>query len=92
MVKSVNDKQIITTAEVTGGRFEVYQAIKLQRKYLPLSPTLWRTILLISTTETNKYSKTIIHLSVTGVVDNYLPISWLGKYPPIFTSTLVNNC
>ena len=37
------------------------------------------------------YTKTIIHLSV-GVVDIYLAASRLGKYPPLFTSTLVNNC
>ena len=34
------------------------------------------------------YTKTIIHLSVgeSGAA------SWLGKYPPLFTSTSVNNC
>ena len=26
------------------------------------------------------------------VVDIYLAASWLGKYPPLFSSTLVNNC
>ena len=26
------------------------------------------------------------------VVDIYLTASWRGKYPPLFTSTLVNNC
>jgi len=36
--------------------------------------------------------KTIIHLSVVKVVDIYLGASWLGKYPPLFTSTSVNNC
>jgi len=25
------------------------------------------------------------------VVDIYLVTSWLGKYPPLFTSSLVNN-
>ena len=30
-------------------------------------------------------------VSVKGV-DIYLDASWLGEYPPLFTSTLVNNC
>ena len=26
------------------------------------------------------------------VVDIYLAASWLGQYPPLFTSTSMNNC
>ena len=38
------------------------------------------------------YTKTIIHLSV-GESGEYLPCALrLGKYPLLFTSTLVNNC
>ena len=37
------------------------------------------------------YTKTIIHLRV-GQSDIYLATSQLGEYPPLFTSTSVNNC
>ena len=37
------------------------------------------------------YTKTIIHLVSVKVVDIYLDASRLGKYPSLFTSSLVNN-
>ena len=37
------------------------------------------------------YTKTII-ISVGEVVDVYLATLLHGTYPPLFTSTLVNNC
>ena len=32
---------------------------------------------------------TSVSVKVMGI---YLAALWLGKYPPLFTSTLVNNC
>ena len=36
--------------------------------------------------------KQIFTSASVKVVDIYLTASWLDKYPPLFTSTLVNNC
>ena len=40
------------------------------------------------------YTKTIIHLSVGEKwwIFIYLAALWLDKYPPLFTSTSLNNC
>ena len=50
-------------------------------------------ILFCSYSDCVVYTKTILFTSVSvKVEDIYLAASWLGKYPPLFTSTSVNNC